>query len=107
MTAAPKINETAINRAACQNLNAILAHIADHRGFSSSDMIARLNPGAEQKHLREWKIVNAETGSWRNLHDGSSGPDIVSLVAYLASVDRQSAAGYLATFGERQRREAA
>lgn len=50
-----------------------------------------LNPRRGDKHLGSFKI-NMSNGRWLDAADGASGGDLISLAAYLFSIDQREAA---------------
>jgi hypothetical protein len=106
MTTAHKIDEAAINAAACRNLNPILARLMDCKGYAS-DEVTRLGGRAEPIRLTEYRV--SETGAWRALSNPDAhGQDLVSFVQFLGGgCDRETATTFLAGLVERQQRAAA
>lgn len=97
---ATKLDEHALNRAACRNLTPILREIADFKGFGSMDITRLGGPDAPRKRLSEWRV--GPYGDWRCSGDGSSGADLIALVAHLGSCDRATAAEFLQRLVARQ-----
>lgn len=89
------IDETDVARRAAANLNAILPRLMDHRGFADPDVVRLGGPDAPRKRLTEFR-ASPYGGGWRCSGDGSSGADLIDLVAHLGSCDRQTAARFLA-----------
>ncbi|MCZ6749906.1 MAG: hypothetical protein O7D96_11470 [SAR324 cluster bacterium] len=77
-----RIDFAAINRAALNDLPAILARWLP-RGRIEGDEYLALNPRRADKRLGSFKI-NLRTSRWADFAIGDSGGDTVSLAAYLA-----------------------
>lgn len=88
------IDETDVARRAAENLNAILPRLMDFKGFADPAVAALAGPGAPKKRLTAWRV--GQGGGWRCSGDGSSGRDLIDLVAHLGSCDRPTAAAFLA-----------
>lgn len=97
VTAPHKPTEFETNREACRHFSETIDSIIDWRGRPTAE-VAALNPASQPRRLNEWRIVNHDTGAWRSLSgDAGSGPDLVSLIAHLADVERPVAAELLAS----------
>ena len=89
-----RIDFTAINQAALNDLPAILARWVP-RGRIEGDEYVALNPRRADKRLGSFKI-NMRTGRWADFATDDSGGDPVSLAAYLADCSQGEAARGLA-----------
>ena len=71
----------AINRAALQNFDVMLARLLPGSKRVGAELVA-LNPRRADRHLGSFKI-NCCTGKWSDFATGDKGGDPISLVAYL------------------------
>ena len=85
-----RIDFDAVNRAALNNLPAILARWLP-RGRIDGDEYVGFNPRRVDRRLGSFKI-NLSTGRWADFATGDSGGDPVSLAAYLAGCGQAEAA---------------
>jgi hypothetical protein len=88
------LDERKINRDAVASLTQVMDKLYAYNGKPSGEILA-LNPTAPPKRIREFKYSQYD-GGWRHLSDGASGKDPISFVEYFASVDRPTAAAFLA-----------
>ena len=88
-------DEAAINRAAMAQFEALFPKVADYSGRPTW-ALANLNPDAAPRRLKRFRLLDRLQGKWTDLDGNASGPDIVSLAAFLADVDRPTAAAFLA-----------
>ncbi len=90
----PRVDFGVVNRAALNDLQAILARWLP-RGRIEGDEYVALNPRRPDRRLGSFKI-NRRTGRWADFATGDSGGDPVSLAAYLAGCGQAEAASLLA-----------
>ena len=84
----------AINRAALQNFEVVLARLLPGSKRVGAELLA-LNPQRADRHIGSFKI-NCYTGKWSDFATGDRGGDPTSLVAYLGNVSPGEAARMLA-----------
>ncbi len=89
-----RIDFTAINRAALNDLPAILARWVPRGQIEGIEYVVH-NPRRADRRLGSFKI-NLRTGRWADFATGDSGGDPVSLAAYLAGCGQAEAARRLA-----------
>ncbi len=90
----PRVDFGVVNRAALNDLSAILERWLP-RGRVEGDEYVALNPRRADKHLGSFKI-NLRTGRWADFATDATGGDPVSLTAYLAGCGQAEAARRLA-----------
>ena len=83
----------AINRAALQNFEVVLARLLPGSKRVGAELLA-LNPRRADRHIGSFKI-NCCTGKWSDFATGDKGGDPISLVAYLGNVSQGEAARLL------------
>jgi hypothetical protein len=88
----------AIHALALDNLQDVLD--LRHRNGRPCGALAGLNPGSERciKHLH---VINHPVWRWVNLNGPGQGYDTISLIEFLADVDRDTAAVFLRDHIER------
>ena len=89
-----RIDFTAINQAALNDLPAILARWLP-RGRIEGNEYVGFNPRRADRRLGSFKI-NLRTGRWADFATGDSGGDPVSLAAFLSGCGQAEAARRLA-----------
>ncbi len=91
---APLIDFDGINTAALRDARSLLKELIPGGKFRSLEYVVR-NPRRDDKTPGSFTI-NYRTGVWKDFATGDSGSDLISLVAYLRSVDQATAARELA-----------
>jgi hypothetical protein len=95
------INETVLNAEAVRDLADMIPRIVDYKGRPTAD-VGALNPTYQPRKISEWRVYH--TGGWRALSGKpGQGPDLISLIAHLADVERPAAAELLESFVRYQR----
>jgi hypothetical protein len=92
---ATKLSPAALEHAALEHVDAILAHVADRYGRPSFD-IERLNPDPPQPRPRmsEFRVVGGRF-QWVNYGSGHQGQGMTAFLSWFGSCDRQTATDYL------------
>ena len=85
-----KINFTQVKNFLKGHEEAILKHLLPTGQKAGSEYIA-LNPTRNDKNLGSFRI-NTTTGKWADFATGDKGGDIISLYAYIKSVNQLTAA---------------
>ncbi len=88
-------DEAAINRASLARWDEVYALLVDYQGRAQW-AVAHLNPEVTPRRLRRFRLLDRLQGKWTDLDGNASGPDVISLVAFLADVDRLTATAFLA-----------
>lgn len=98
------IDARSVNARACRHFRTVHAHLVDLRGRVVAGVLMELNPeaakrrcaGERPRRLEHFKLIDEQTGSWRNVGSGSSGESIIELVMWLAhDCDRHAALEWL------------
>ena len=87
-------DEPALNAAAVARWPEVYPLLVDYQGRAQW-ALANLNPDAAPRRLKRFRMLDRK-GAWSDLDGNASGPDAISLVAFLADVDRPTAAAFLA-----------
>lgn len=94
-----------VNAKACRNWRTCHAHLVDLHGRVLAGVLQELNPEAAKRRadgrerprrLEQFKLIDEQTGAWRNVGTGHEGDDLISLVQFLADdCDRHTAGEWL------------
>jgi hypothetical protein len=100
---AKPLDYRAINRRAWRHWRVVHSHLVDLHGRILVGVLQQLNPEAAKRRAEKREPARrlehftiGDGGSWRNVGSGSVGPDVISLVQWLAhDCTREAAAEWL------------